>query len=260
MLKSAFLKLDRAAERVAELNELFRKKRPFAYVLETNTKTGQRATYAKENEAVVASAALISGDAAHNIRSALDHAYWEIVSPVGTTEKERRAVQFPFSKTAARLEEAVKKRLAHKVSPRFFDAIMGLKPHGEVGGNRLLYLIDQLDAPDKHRVLTPMANYARLSTNELRKQIPDIPSGYQFEIEVSANARDLCWHTGNFDRSDLGTPVPPTTCVFEKELNVPVDIVFAVGTADQSVPAIPTLNQLIDVAKKTVRVLAAAAR
>jgi hypothetical protein len=134
MNDNAILKVQRALEHISELNQLFQKKRPFTYILETNVKTGQRATFAKTNELVVDAAALICGDAIHNLRSALDHAYWEIVSPFASTDSERERLQFPFSKTAARLVRNVEQRLANKVSPSFFQAILDLKPHGEKGG------------------------------------------------------------------------------------------------------------------------------
>ena len=60
-----------------ELNKLFREKRPFTYVLETNTKTGQKATFARRNEIVANDAAIIIGDVIHNLRASIDYAYWE---------------------------------------------------------------------------------------------------------------------------------------------------------------------------------------
>jgi hypothetical protein len=155
MVDSANLKIDQAAKHVAALDELFRENRPFSYILETNVKTGERATFAKKNETVIDASRITIGDAVHNLRSALDHAYWGIVSSFAATEVERRKVQFPFSKTVARLDEAVKNRLADRVSPAFYQALIDLKPHGDPGGNELLYLIDEIDVLDKHKLLVP---------------------------------------------------------------------------------------------------------
>lgn len=254
MSKSANLKLERASERISELSELLREKRPFRYVVETNTITRQRATYAKKNEAVIDRASIIAGDAAHNIRTALDHAWWDIVSPHVEGERALKAVQFPFSETAARLKEAVANRLAKRVSVRFFDAVVALKPHGEAGGNRLLYLIDQLDIPDKHRTLTPTADYTSVAGGMLRQQLPDAPSFIGL-ISLSGNRRDFSWPLGNIPRETLGEIIAPTHFMFEKELDVPVEIVFAVGAPDFRGPLIPTLNQLVDVAKDTIKAL-----
>jgi hypothetical protein len=74
MADSAFLKIDRAAKHIEELNELVHQTRPFGYIIETNTETGQRSAFPTKNEAVIDAMALIIGDVVHNLRSALDHA------------------------------------------------------------------------------------------------------------------------------------------------------------------------------------------
>jgi hypothetical protein len=46
---------------------------------------------------------------------------------------------------------------------------------------------------------------------------------------LGQNARDIVWRSrGPFSREDLGNPRPPTTHLFERELDVPVDVVFSV--------------------------------
>ncbi len=210
MFKSAYLKIDRATEHVTQLNELFRKNRPFSYVLETNTKTGERATFSKENKPVIDRTALICAEAIHSLRVALDHAYWEIVSPFASSPKERRAVQFPFCERADRLNKTVKNRLANRVSQRFFNAIISLKPYGETGGNKLLYLIDRMDGAEKHRFSTPMADYTRLSSESIRHQVPDFPAVIG-DVTVSQFTRDVVWRVSSIDRRQIGFIKPPTT-------------------------------------------------
>lgn len=107
MNDSGSLKIDQATKHIDSLNELFRKQRPFSYILETNTNTRERATFAKQDKANIDRAALICGDAIHNLITALDHAYWEIVSPVARNDAERKTIQFPFRETEARLKKAV---------------------------------------------------------------------------------------------------------------------------------------------------------
>jgi hypothetical protein len=253
------LKLKRASKRIDELNAFLREERPFTYVVQTDTITGQRATLAKKNETIADEAAAIAGDAAHNLRSALDHVYWSIVSPFATTPKERRAVQFPFSERADRLEEAVKNRLANRVSDRFFRAICGLKPYAENGGNRPLYLIELMDIPDKHRALIPVGDYTRLSSDIIRRQVPDFPPGIE-NCSFGSNRRDVVWRNpGPFAADQLGELVPPTTHMFEKKLNVPVEIVFAIGELNFRGPLVPILNKLVDVARETIGVMRDAA-
>lgn len=254
MTDSALLKIRRATEHVKELNALFQKKRPFTYVLETNTKTGQRATFAKRNEAVIHRAAIICGDVVHNLRAALDHAYWEIVSPVAKTDKERRNLQFPFSETEARLDEAVKTRLADRVSPGFYQALLDLKPHGEPSGNQFLALIHKLDIIDKHKLLIPTGDYTRLSSEMLIKQVPDFPRGL-VNCGFGQNYRDVGWNIPPMNRSQRRSAKIPESGLVEEELNVPVDIVFTVVDPVRFYPVIPTLHKLTDAADNTVRIM-----
>ena len=257
MSDSAALKVDRAAECVIELNELFRKERPFSYVIETNTNTRERAVYAKKNEAVIERAALICGDAIHNLRSALDHAYWGIVSPFTNTDGERRKVQFPFSETAARLDEAVKNRFADRVSPSFYQALLDLKPHGENGGNRLLYLIEKFDILDKHRLLIPTGDYKKLSSEIIRKQVPDFPAGV-INCSFGQNRRDVAWNMPPINRETRRSMKIPISGILEQEINVPVDIIFDIASCGDICPVVPTLPQIVDVTRSTIAIIRSA--
>lgn len=254
MTDSAMLKIHRATEHVNELNALFQKKRPFTYVLETNTMTGQRATFAKRNEAVINLAALICGDVVHNLRSALDHAYWALVSPVATTDWERKNVQFPYSETGARLDDAVKKRFADRVSPTFYQALLDLKPHGEPEGNEFLALIHKFDILDKHKLLIPTGDYTRLSSETLIKQVPDFPRGL-VNCGFGQNNRDVAWNILPMNRAQRRSSRIPESGILEQELNVPVDIVFTITGYVDHRPVIPTLHKLIDVASSTIQVI-----
>jgi hypothetical protein len=257
MFENAYLSIDRATECITQLNELFREHRPFSYVLETNTETGQRATFAKKNKPIIDRAAIIARDAVHTLRVALDYTYWEITSPFAKTAKEKRAVQFPFCERANGLNEAVKNRLANRVSQRFFDAIIGLKPYGEPGGNTLLYLIHSMDVPNKHRFPPPTGDYTRISSEIIRWQVPDFPSGLVDNC-FGQNHRDVVWYNRHVDPSELGIAQPPTTNIFEKELDVPVDIIFVVTEPDYRGPVIPTINEFVDVTKKTIAIMKSA--
>jgi hypothetical protein len=257
MCDSTISKIDRSLKHINELNELLREKRPFTYVVETNTKTGYRATFAKKNCPIVNEAANIAADVVHNLRTALDHAYWEIVSPRVPDPRARKNIQFPFSETAARLEEAIKNRLADRVSAVFFQALADLKPHGEPGGNELLYLIHKLDAVDKHKFPIPSGDYTRVNSELIRNEVADFPADL-FDTAFGSNERDIVWYVDGFIRDSLGEIVPPTNCLFEKKLDVPVDIVFEDSSDGKTRPFIPTLYKLADVTRETIRVIRAA--
>jgi hypothetical protein len=251
MADSAALKVDRATKHIVELNELFRVTRPFSYILETNTKTGERATYAKKNEALIDLAALICGDAIHNLRAALDHAYWDIVSPFAVTDRERRLVQFPFCKTEAGLDAAIKQRLANRVSEAFGQALRGLKPYEEAGGNETLYLVDELDIADKHRLLVPTGDYSVLSSDFMRRQVPDFPAGIG-PMSFSQNVRHAVWRAFPPMTRQQRRAAKMPSAIFEKELDVPVQIVFSVPRSGNPRPIIPTLYQMAEVTKAAI--------
>lgn len=243
MFESSILKVNRASEHIRELIKLFKQNRAFSYILETNTQTGERATFAKKNESVIDAGALICGDIVHNLRSALDHAFWEVVSPFANTEKERRDVQFPFCKSEADLDGAMKQKLAHRVSQRFFDAIKGLRPYRDAGGNEFLWLVHELNLTDKHRLLTPTADYTHVTGSIIKDQIPDFPlSGTMI---VGQNRGDFVWRSaGPFHLTALGKARPATRHIFEREIDIPVDIVFRVGSPQNPRPVIQTINRM----------------
>ena len=242
MSDSASLKINRAKERVQELSAFLKKNRPFVYVHQEDYQTGNASTFAKRNETLTDQVALICGDIIQNLRTALDHAYWDIVSHVAPNKRAAKAIQFPFSETEARLEEAVKNRLAHKVSGKFFDAIMTLKPHGENGGNELLYAIDRLNVAEKHRELTPIGDYTQIDSAMIQRQVPGFP--HIGSATFGMNGRDVVW--------PVCRPLGVLGRVIERELDVPVAIVLPIGSTGESTSAVSFLNRLIDTAHQTV--------
>lgn len=240
MVSSAGLKLSRAERHIAELEDVIRTERPFRYVLETNTQTLERATYARRNELAVQQVGLIIGDVIHALRCSLDHVYWDRVSPFATNDAERRRIQFPFISDAARLEKAAKDKYADRVSESFYRTLIDLKPFGEAGGNSTLYLVDKLDITDKHKLLLPVGNYQTINTDILRQQIPDLPAGFMMIGYFGHNRRDITWRTQRLP-SDLGNLVAPTTHLYERELDVHVEVSLSDAAAGIPNPASATL-------------------
>ena len=87
-MDSADLKVQRAGKHYAELSALIRKHKPFRYFVETNFKTGEKATFAKKDEEVANHGAIIIGDIIHNLRSALDHTYWNCTEQFAKSDGE----------------------------------------------------------------------------------------------------------------------------------------------------------------------------
>jgi len=259
MADSASLKIKRASKHIRELTNLLNKERPFKYIMETNTVTLQRSLMAKKNITVISEAGDIAADAIHNLRVALDHAYFEIAAPFAKGVRGIKGIQFPFSETLDGLEGAAKNRIAHKVGDKFFRTIITLKPYGESGGNELLYAIHALDAVDKHRFPIPTSDYKRFSSQDIWKLgMTHFPSNMT-DVAAGMCVRDVVWSHHVAPNENIGRSIFPTTFMFEKELSIPVDIVFEIGSSKNLVPIIPTLNAMVDVTKETINIIRTAA-
>lgn len=248
-LKSAHLKIDRAEKHIAELSQLLQRERPFRYMLETDTETLQRAVYAKPNEAVIDELALIGGDVLHQLRSALDHAFYAVVKP--HFPRGEGAAQFPFSRDEAGLEGAVKNRCAHRVSPEFFAFIMGLKPHGEAGGNKLLYMLHEANIVDKHRSFLPTTDHKTISSEMIRPYAPDFPPNL-LNITIGACGRDVVWNGPRSVLRTLGLPGLPLGRKHELEIPIPVSVRFRVGQGHDSHELLTTLKNLARAVRSVV--------
>ncbi len=254
MSDSALSKVHRASKHIKEVTNLFKENPPFSYVLQTNTVTFERFTKSKQNKAVIDEGCNIAGDAIHNLRAALDHAYFDIAKTIASGPRGLKSVQFPFSETRDGLETSVKNRLAHKVSDKFFNAIMELKPHGEAGGNKILYLIHQIDALDKHRFPVPTGDYKDISSNRILSEVPHYPN-FLSDVHVSGCSTDVRWRAPISFSENLGEAISPSTIMFERQLKIPVKIVFKIGSHEDLWPMIPTLNAMVDETKNTIKII-----
>jgi len=257
-LKSAYSKIARAIDLIGELERTVASDQPFTYILETNTITKQRATYAMRNERCTENIEVIAGDVIHNLHAALDHAYWEIVSPFATTDGQRRNIQFPFSQAEDRYPDAVRTRLAHKVSNRFLEELLEMKAHGGPNGDQMLYLMILLDTTDKHRTLNPTGDFKSLSRKEMTKMIPDFPQNID-ELNIGSCNRDVVWRFSDIDSDTLGPIWPPSTCIYRRELNVPVDIQFSDSQMPHGIDVFETLNAFVGVANDAIEKMRSAA-
>jgi hypothetical protein len=120
----------------------------------------------------------------------------------------------------------------------------------------LLYVIDLLDRTDKHRLLTPIADYRTVSSDIYRRQIPDFPymGFYNNLFRGGINIPDFIW---SFDplHTTVSGVVIPNTCVLEQELDIPMTISLDIGRSSYRYPLIPTLDKLVDIVRSVLRVM-----
>lgn len=263
MTDGAFLKIGRAAKHVADLNELLRKARPFPLVLKTDTQTGERTLGCEKNEPVIDMIALLCGDAIHNLRSALDHAYWEIVSPQ-CPPKEYSQLQFPFCETEDGLDEAIKKRRAHYAGTGFVCALRRIRPfRDDVTGNIPLAMIHELDVTDKHRLLLPTIDESTLTFDWINTIDPKAPwSTLRGSSVTLSEQAPLTWTNKTVPPDQLGVEVAPH--IFKRILDVPIKITFPPpemgGITILQPPLIPMLYRMVNTAAQTIQFMREAAR
>ncbi len=236
MSRSARLKIERAGTHLEELERLLATEKPYIYVVDTDWSEKKRYTQARAVQPVLDRASTICGDVVHNLRTALDHAFWERVSPFTMGDKERKQIQFPFTQDVAKLPKLLESKFADRVGAAFVQALTALGPHGGSGGNEDLCLIDALDIMDKHRLLIPFFDKKEILFSELRRQIPGFKYDVVGSIQAGANVRDVGW------------PLPAGATVIEmrfqmKVLDIAVDTYLTMpGKGAQ--PVIPTLQRL----------------
>jgi hypothetical protein len=99
----------------------------------------------------------IVGDIVHNLRSALDHLAWQLVS-VGVANGETRSqgwekIQFPIAHSFDSFV-SMKGRAIEGARREAIKVLDRLKPYQ--GGNDALWLLRQLDNTDKHSFILPV--------------------------------------------------------------------------------------------------------
>lgn len=251
---SAKAKIERSRELIAEIDALISDTPPYTYILETNTHTDERATFAKSDQRVIDRLVVRCGEVFHNLRSSIDHAYFETVSPKVEDESKHGAIQFPFAKKEESLEQSVRSRMAHYVSEDFVQAICELKPFLGDGGNTLIFLIHEINIVDKHKFPTPIGDYTHISSEMIRAQIPDFPAGL-VNAQFGQNRRDVGWTSLLYNPKDIGEIVPPTMNIFHKTLDVPVNVSFSIRDPYYFKSVQDSFNEMLEEVERVLTVM-----
>lgn len=241
-------------KRLKELEEYISRSPAFSYVLETDTKTNDRSTLVVTNEEIAKQISALSGEIIYNLRSALDNAYWDIVSPHVESDSDRRNIQFPVCEEPDHLQKTLKRRSAHKVSDRFLNYIRNLKPHGGKDGCRPLYILDRIAAGDRHRELFPVADYRCVTSEMISEQVVSFPRSWAGNIVIDAAAEDFSWNCRVLPNEDIGT-LYLFPNIFRRNLSVPVVHFFDFHSVKFSGPVIVTLSKLTAMTRQIVREL-----
>lgn len=106
---------------------------------------------------------LIIGDAVHNARSALDYIAWMLAGSV----VDDTTTSFPICSRPEHFAPAAKSKLA-RVHPEAVADIGRLQPYSRPNlKESALWLLEELDRRDKHRLLTPIEYFPHISSIEV---------------------------------------------------------------------------------------------
>jgi len=166
LFSGAKLKVKRANEHIAHLEAVLNSLVPTDFYRRDVRRDTDSGNYILEIRCIADppdTIALIIGDAVHNLRSALDHVMWELVSRSGITPEQN--LYFPIRKTQEKFKEAIKDPQIQAIGADILDLICNvIKPYPT--GNDLLCALAQLDITDKHKLLIPVFSSALFSEDE----------------------------------------------------------------------------------------------
>jgi hypothetical protein len=152
--ESPKLLLARAQEHIVDFKKrekAFFESQPYTQFIDKDAHPGFDTVKLRFTAKVPGSVSTVCADALRNLRDALDHAVCGSVKAL--TGVMRKDVDFPFADSADKLELAIEKR-CKRVAPEIRDYIRSLKPYR--GANSLLWQMNRITQPNKHRVLSPM--------------------------------------------------------------------------------------------------------
>lgn len=157
MFESAFLKVKRANHHVSDLRSSFNAHiQRHTYILRPELNpNGVLETYVEFSEGLPSDIPVITGDAVHNLRSALDHATWELIGLDGG--KQNSNTSFPSSmRVTNQIEyEALCKRIeTPRSDTKEFFMSFAAYPGGR---GDVFHRLHELNRIDKHRGLTLVA-------------------------------------------------------------------------------------------------------
>jgi hypothetical protein len=218
------LKLQRAKHHIADYitrAEDFYRKAKTKFFIQDNRRTGVRALCIDVDETVPEDFPLIIGDAIHNLRSALDHLTWDVVSPHGPPRPGD--VQFPFCRQADAFEGALSHRQIHLTGEKTIEKFRSLKPYP--GGDDVLYALHQLDIADKHQLVLTVRSLIAFDYLNVREQVeasapPDLVLEKIAFTNLKKDNRIAAW------RIKPGTPVVDTWPGHRKPIDIVVQVMF----------------------------------
>lgn len=248
MFEGPRLKIKRANQHIADLQnaiDVFIKTDFCSFGIEFDAGTGNQVVRFKMTKAGPCDLPLVIGDAIHNLRSALDLAYCEILTAIG--QKPTEYFEEDRGKLVTRLSSG-----PMKAAPDIIDVIADvIKPYATA--RNPLFILHNLDISDKHLLLIPTFGIA-----ELRNLDAQIVIGDGTNI-VMRNCGLAVGEGGVIRFMGLGG-VGPDKIKLQGKGNPFFSVCFGKGQALEGQAVVPTLHQLTRVVGDVLEILEKAVR
>jgi hypothetical protein len=165
-LKDLLVKVKRAYQHILDLNREIAKFIPpegsaYKIVPEDDLQTGERTFYLHILEEMPSEFSALIGDILHNLRSALDHLAWHLVS-ISPVKKKTKRVYFPIFETSGEYHTG-KMGKVQGMTGLAINAIDAIEPYYRIDGvsNRIgngihLWWLHTMNIRDKHTLLIPV--------------------------------------------------------------------------------------------------------
>lgn len=240
MFNSAFLKVERAYAHINNIESafnLFRETHSAEFIIGKDPNTGTQFIDLDVGDAMPVDFPVIIGDAIHNLRTALDHAMWELMG-IDKGIQDRNTA-FPFSRTKTEYEAACNGVKTPRDDTKKF--LISLEAY-EDGAGECLYGLNRLDIRDKHIMLTPVINFA-----EVTKVKIILPNGQVSTTECCA------FSIGPQGRSRIFANIPAGSLIECLQKPEPtMEIFFGDVEYFETCPLIDTLFDLYFFVKKAI--------
>jgi hypothetical protein len=224
----AILKIERANKHIHEFGDrILATSDRYGPSLHMDLKTGEQFLYYKMGDYMLrGELAVIAGDAIHNLRSALDIAWLEIVREVGT-KPIKKWNKFPIDPDQPKqwLERVLTETAGIDPNSRIYDFLVN-HVKGYQGGDTDILAIHSLDIDDKHRLLLPVLTVTGITGVETEREDGTIDVHHI----VLLTHREFCRR-----------PVPPGSKL-KNHGEVQFHITFGERTMVEGLEILPTLS------------------
>ena len=232
-LKGARLKIERAKKHIADLDSerlAFLGTRDYRGVPKFDPAEDKTVFVLEELPEIPESMGAILGDAAHNLRTALDYLACELVRSAG--KEPGGGVYFPISDSAEKYktESDRKTKGVPDDAKKMIDSI-----HPYFGGNNALWALHKLDKVDKHKLVPTVAMRVGRWGINLTSEPTEISMAFPTPLE---KGDVIGWVAGNHEA--------------DRQMSVTADITFGEPEILEGRPMIETLTELVQVIEKII--------